>query len=101
MSPSRSTLPVGPLLAAAMSQASRVDPLAGRAGPIGGALRAVPSHAVIGRTLGVTASAVSALRARGTVSHWTADRHAVALGMHPAEIWGDQWWNTPQQKGQR
>lgn len=29
----------------------------------------------------------------GTVTLYTADRMACAIGMHPAEIWGDAWWD--------
>lgn len=25
----------------------------------------------------------------------TADELAVAIGMHPSEIWGEDWWNIP------
>ena len=43
---------------------------------------------------------------RSTVENWVkgkrvwisedrADRYAVALGMHPASIWGDAWWAIP------
>lgn len=24
---------------------------------------------------------------------WQADRYAIRLGMHPAEVWGQQWWD--------
>lgn len=32
---------------------------------------------------------------RGGLTAATADRWAVALGYHPAEIWGDDWWAIP------
>jgi lambda repressor-like predicted transcriptional regulator len=31
-------------------------------------------------------------KAAGRIRAVMADRVAVAIGMHPAEIWGDQWW---------
>jgi hypothetical protein len=30
------------------------------------------------------------------LTYITADRTAVALGWHPAELWGDDWWATDQ-----
>jgi len=29
---------------------------------------------------------------RAPLSWFVADRFAVALGRHPAELWGDDWW---------
>jgi hypothetical protein len=29
----------------------------------------------------------------------TADEWAVALGVHPTRIWGDEWWDAPEAKG--
>jgi hypothetical protein len=36
--------------------------------------------------------AVEKARSRGRISVRTADRAAIALGLHPALIWGDAWW---------
>lgn len=33
-------------------------------------------------------------RARGRLSPFQADRLAVALGMHPADVWGNAWWKA-------
>ena len=30
-----------------------------------------------------------------TITPGDADRMAIRMGMHPAEIWGDDWWNIP------
>lgn len=44
------------------------------------------------RALGVSNRQVYRWR-HGAVLRWsTADRVACALGLHPAEIWGDAWW---------
>ena len=32
-------------------------------------------------------------RAAGQIPVMAADRLACALGMHPAEIWGEDWWD--------
>ena len=24
---------------------------------------------------------------------WQADRHAIRIGLHPATVWGQQWWD--------
>lgn len=36
--------------------------------------------------------ALEKARTRGFVSVHTADRAAIAIGLHPALIWGDAWW---------
>lgn len=28
----------------------------------------------------------------GTITVWQADRLACALGVHPCELWGEDWW---------
>lgn len=48
------------------------------------------SLTVIARHLGVTARTVSRMIRAGTLTADQADRHAVALGTHPALIW-DTW----------
>lgn len=30
-----------------------------------------------------------------TITAHAADHMAVRMGMHPAEIWGEHWWNIP------
>jgi hypothetical protein len=46
---------------------------------------------VVRRALGIDQRNQSRLHRGLTV--WMADRAAVAVGHHPAEIWGEQWWH--------
>lgn len=75
MSPSRPPLrlPVQPLIDAALCRRpldySEVD-------------------AQLGQERGYTLT----LARRGDLPAYVADRHAIALGLHPADIWGDAWW---------
>lgn len=39
--------------------------------------------------------AVRIAREKGRIPIASADRLAVALGMHPCEIWGNLWWDLP------
>lgn len=41
---------------------------------------------------GVTVRTVGRWRAGAGVDRRTADEVAVRLGLHPAEVWGDEWW---------
>lgn len=34
------------------------------------------------------------MRAEGTVTVRMADRLATRIGVHPAELWGQSWWNA-------
>lgn len=91
LGPNASTLPVGPLLAAAHARAAGIDPRCARDGATA---VAVPDR-LLGEVLGVQRSAVTKLRSRGSVNAWTADRYATRLGLHPAEVWGNDWWSVP------
>lgn len=53
------------------------------------ALRARYTDTEIAVALHVTERSV---QRRRPLSAWEADRIAVALGEHPAEIWGEQWF---------
>lgn len=33
--------------------------------------------------------------ARHGLQWWSADRAAIALGVHPCEVWGGAWWALP------
>lgn len=33
--------------------------------------------------------------ALGTVTIFAAEKIAVSLGYHPADLWGDEWWTVP------
>lgn len=50
--------------------------------------------AEIAEACGVTRHAVAKWRHHGRMSQWTADRVAVALGLHPCLLWGDEWWES-------
>lgn len=45
----------------------------------------------LARRVGATRSSIAHAMARGA-RPWTADRWACALGFHPCEVWGDDWW---------
>jgi DNA-binding XRE family transcriptional regulator len=61
-----------------------------------GALRARwPDHATdgeIAQDCGVARETIVRSRARGRIPWFTAERIADNLGVHPAEIWGDDYW---------
>lgn len=33
-------------------------------------------------------------KSQGWITFWAADTLACALGYHPAEVWGDDWWEA-------
>lgn len=47
----------------------------------------------IAYALGIERNLVVLARQRG-LSEWQADKFACKLGIHPALIWGDLWWDT-------
>lgn len=56
--------------------------------------------AALAQRLGVSHRYLRALRSRGMT--WKqADRFAIALGFHPAEIWPAIWWEDGSTKSQR
>jgi hypothetical protein len=44
--------------------------------------------------LGTTAMSLNRWSKTGMVPWASADECAVALGLHPALVWGDLWWNV-------
>lgn len=46
----------------------------------------------IGELLGLTRTALQAYKSRG-IPVYKADRWAITIGLHPAVIWGDLWWD--------
>lgn len=47
----------------------------------------------LARRLGVNPRVVNRAQVGGGIHCWTADRWAVKLGWHPAEVWGATWWH--------
>lgn len=45
--------------------------------------------------LGANRQSVTRWRAGERIALDTADRCAVRLGLHPSEVWGNDWWNLP------
>lgn len=68
--------------------------------PVGGRLPLAPLLAAVDGSSGLLALRVGV--DRRTVTRWRhegldalrADRCAVALGQHPAEVWGRAWWSV-------
>jgi hypothetical protein len=48
----------------------------------------------IAKRLNVHAGTVTAWRKGQRLKYLKADRIAVDLGLHPYEIWGDEWWKV-------
>ena len=53
------------------------------------------SGARLAGLLGVKPATVRMWRQRGGIPLYSADRAAVALGVHPCELWPD-WWDLPE-----
>ena len=51
------------------------------------------SEAALARAVGLSGTGLKQARVRG-LSDRSADRYAVLLGFHPAEVWAD-WWDVP------
>jgi lambda repressor-like predicted transcriptional regulator len=49
-------------------------------------------YRTIAKTIGMTTNTVFMWDKTG-VPLWTADKLAVKLGAHPADIWPEEWWN--------
>lgn len=71
------TLPVGPLAAVIEAEF----------GPAG-------VWSMLARRVGVSLKTVHRWKASG-LPLWSADAAAVALGRHPAAVWGSDWWQVP------
>lgn len=86
-------LPVATVAAAAMRLPLHTDDCAGchntasRFGPVPQCL----TGEGFARALKVSPTTVQKWRQRG-IPPMSADRLANALGLHPAEVWGDAWW---------
>jgi hypothetical protein len=52
------------------------------------------SDHVIAERVGVAATAVARWRRGAHLRVWTADRVATRLDLHPANLWGDDWWTA-------
>lgn len=49
---------------------------------------------LVARALGVSRTTVRRARQDG-ISYYTADQFACRAGLHPANVWPDQWWEIP------
>lgn len=49
-------------------------------------------YRTIARTIGMSTNTMLMWDKTG-VPLWTADKLAVKLGAHPADIWPEEWWN--------
>lgn len=47
----------------------------------------------LARLSGITTTSLSRWLEGGLIRADRADRLAVALGKHPCQIWGEDWWN--------
>ena len=52
----------------------------------------------LNRRLGVNRRQVYRWRTAGRIGVVTADRVACRLGLHPCEVWGNDWWSIPPTK---
>lgn len=52
------------------------------------------SVALVARRLGVSRTTVQRSRRDG-ISYYTADQFACRAGLHPSNVWPDQWWDVP------
>lgn len=78
--------PMSPLLA-------KFPPvLIGRTGKHGATITTVSSHRQIADIAGLDQAYAGRLAQEG-LTEQMADRIAIACGFHPAEIWGDLWWD--------
>lgn len=73
--------------------------------PLGPVLRRMKNQeapeAELARTLRVDSHRVAEWKVKG-LHFWAADRVAVALGNHPAVIWGPSWWDLqPLERGRK
>lgn len=47
----------------------------------------------IARQLGIERATIHRWKYKNIhISRWEADRLAIRAGVHPAEVWGSQWW---------
>ena len=51
-------------------------------------------HSTIADALGVPKNAIAVWKTRGIkLDAFRADRLAIRIGLHPALVWGQQWWD--------
>lgn len=55
-------------------------------------LSELPCRARFADRLGVTRHVLGSWEDKGSLQAASADRAAVALGMHPMSIWPEEWW---------
>lgn len=54
------------------------------------------SYKKLGIEIGFSPEAIRQWRdGKRRIKFVSGDKIAVSLGMHPAEIWGDEWWDIP------
>jgi hypothetical protein len=52
------------------------------------------SSSRLSEMIGISTRAITRWRTSGGIPWTSADEAAVALGLHPALVWGDAWWNV-------
>lgn len=82
---SRATLPIEPLRAIAAAKAD----LHSDESVSGGF-----TQRLFADMIGMTDRSVTRWMRDGRIPWSSADEAAVALGLHPALVWGDAWWNV-------
>lgn len=86
-------LPLAPLLKAAGVEGLQVIPRRSRPGGIGGDRQLIESPITrLADMIGVSRRNVHRWQRDG-VPEAAADRAALAIGLHPCEVWGDAWWD--------
>lgn len=82
-------LPVDPLVRAAGAHLS----IASQDHPAGCTVLQLPNPVgALALQLGTRPRTVHRWKAEGGIPFYVADRAALALGMHPGEVWGQAWW---------
>lgn len=87
------TLPLEPLWQAALSQTDLPD--AREADDMRAAVLTGFNSTIFADMIGVSTRNVSRWRKDEAGIPWpSADVAAIKLGLHPALVWGDEWWNV-------
>lgn len=76
-------LPIGPLLALTDRHVAP-DRAVNALGPIG----------VLAQWSGLPQPTIHRWQRRGSIPFYSADKVALAVGCHPAEVWGMDWWSA-------
>ncbi len=82
---SRASLPIEPLRAIAAAQADRHADTEATGGF---------TQRLFADMIGMTDRSVTRWMQDGRIPWSSADEAAVALGLHPALVWGDAWWDV-------